>query len=219
MLRELCANGCYLLLPYLAIEPSQILTALGARVPVRGKTPHRDLLIHTKHSAPRESMSAKIGAAEQPMHTDAAYNPCPPRYIVFQCLELGETCCATNVMVLDPDRLSKDRPEALAKTIWVAHGGGRPPFYCPVMDVRRGEFRIRFDPLCMRPIHGSADAIGGALEILGRYSRQVSFEWELGSILIVDNWRCLHARGQGGHGAPSRRLRRWSIGADHGLVI
>lgn len=219
MLRELQAGGCWFAAPRYASAPSVILAALGPLIPSRNGDLHCDLVIHSKDSAPPASMSAKIGADGQPMHTDAAYDPCPPRYIVFRCLEPGEASCPTNVLVLDVDRLNKDRPGVLTKTIWIAHGGGRPPFYCPVMDVRQDEVRIRFDPLCMRPVHGRADATDEVREVLDCYSQRLSFDWEQGAMLVVNNWRCLHGRTNSGEMAPSRRLRRWNIGVDHGLVI
>jgi alpha-ketoglutarate-dependent taurine dioxygenase len=78
---------------------------------------------------------------------------------------------------------------------------------------------VRFDPLCLRPLSalGRRD-VDNVEETLDRYSRCIVFEWITGSILILDNWRCLHARGDGAGSAPSRRLRRWYIGAQRGLV-
>jgi hypothetical protein len=219
LLRELQGSGCWFRASGSASVPSDVLQALGPLALSRNGASHRDLLIHSGDSAPPQSMSAKTGADEQPMHTDAAYDPCPPRFIVLWCMDPGEAPCPTNVLILDADRLKQERPGTLTRTNWVAHGGGRPPFYCPVMDVRRGGVRIRFDPLCMRPIRACADAVDEVREVLDYYSHRVSFDWERGSMLIIDNWRCLHARGRGGHEAPSRRLRRWNIGVDHGLVV
>jgi len=71
----------------------------------------------------------------------------------------------------------------------------------------------------MRPIDGRIQTVDEISQALDNYSQRFSFEWDLGSMLIVDNWRCLHARGRGGDKAPSRRLRRWSIGVDYGLVV
>jgi hypothetical protein len=216
---ELKATGWLFISAALATAPVDILSTLGPLILSREGLPHRDLVPYKKASAPHASMSAEIGAGEQPMHTDAAYYPTPPRYIAFQCLEPGETSCPTRVWALDLIRLRKDRPAALTKTNWVAHGGGRPAFYCSVMEVRQLEVRIRFDPFCMRPIDGRIQTVDEISQALDNYSQRFSFEWDLGSMLIVDNWRCLHARGRGGDKAPSRRLRRWSIGVDYGLVV
>lgn len=215
---ELKVNGWWFIPPALATTPIDILSNLGSLIPSRKRLPYLDLVPYKKASAPHASMSAKTGEGEQPRHTDAAFCPTPPRYVAFQCLEPGESSCPTRVWALDLDRLRKDRPPALTRISWAAHGGRRPAFYCAVMDVRQLEVRIRFDPLCMRPIDGRIETVDEVSQALDSYSRAFSFEWKLGSMLIVDNWRCLHARGIGGDKAPSRKLRRWSIGADHGLV-
>jgi hypothetical protein len=213
---ELKASGWWFIPPALATAPTDILSGLGRLVPSRDGALYRDLVPYTRASAPHSSMSARTGTDAQPMHTDTAYDPHPPRYIAFQCLEPGEASCLTHIWALDADRLKRDRPSLLTRINWVAHGGRRSPFYCSIMDVQQEEIRIRFDPFCMRSIHGS---IGDeALLALDRYSQHFSFAWERGAMLVVDNWRCLHARGRGGDGAPSRRLRRWRVGVDHGLV-
>jgi len=88
------------------------------------------------------SMSARTGADEQPMHTDTAYAPYPPRYLVFQCLDPGEAPCSTNVLVLDVGRLKVDRPQVLTKPI----GSPRrraPSFLLSCNDVRR--VRLGYD--------------------------------------------------------------------------
>lgn len=53
--------------------------------------------------------------------------------------------------------------------------------------------------------------------LLKSCARHFSFEWEDGALLIIDNWRRLHARGLGAESAESRRLRRWNIGENYGL--
>jgi alpha-ketoglutarate-dependent taurine dioxygenase len=179
---------------------------------------HHDLKPYDKHSAPRGSMSATTGTDAQPMHTDGAYCHLPPRFIALQCLEPGEAHCPTDVWSLDLARLRGDSSIALTRPVWVSRGGGRTPFYCSVLEVQGGTARVRFDRLCMRPLHGANHAVDEVQEVLERCSQQVEMRWARGSLLIIDNWRCLHARGEGAAQAPSRRMRRWTIGASDGLV-
>jgi hypothetical protein len=217
--RDLESNGWCFIPPALATAPADILAALGPLLPFRRNgSIHHDLKPYRRDLAPRASMSAITGTDEQPMHTDAAYYPRPPRYIALQCIEPGEAPCPTHVWILDVGSLRRDRPAILAEPNWIAHGGGHTPFYCAMMDVQRGEVRVRFDPLSMRPRSGANQTVAEAEESLGRYTRRVDFHWKRGSLLIIDNWRCLHARGKGADKAPSRCLRRWSIGVGDGLV-
>ena len=217
-LRELKANGWSYLQPRSTTSPNIIFGALGPPLPSRRDTDFIDLRPRKKDSAPFASLSSLVGMAKQPMHTDAAYHPLPPHYLVFQCLEPGEATCPTHVWAVDVPRLRKDRPEILTTPNWVTRGGGLAPFYCSAMQVHSGEVRVRFDPLCMA-IGGDCHAAAKAAQILRTYSKKSTVEWRRGAFLIMDNWRCLHARGPGGHNAPSRLLRRWNIGVGHGLGV
>lgn len=173
---------------------------------------------YSQCEAPRASMSSITGLSAQPMHTDAAYYPLPPRYIVFFCSEPGEAECPTYVWPLNWDKMLQDRPSVLMQPGWIAKGGKRAPFYCQILTAApSSRMFIRFDPICMKP--PLAGNMTSAVNILNEYSKKVEFFWEAGDILIVDNWRCLHARGSGAASAPSRRLLRWAIGGGDGLVI
>jgi hypothetical protein len=222
--RALTIRGWCFIPQELARDPFDIFNVLGPILSLPEGVAYRDLIPYDDNIAPAGSMSAgsmsaKTGTDAQPMHTDAAYNPLPPRYIALQCLEPGEEVCPTDVWAVDLARLTEERPEILTKPNWVARGGGRGPFYCSVMDVQCGEVRLRFDPFCMHAISNASHTINQARQVLCHYLQKFSIEWEKGSLLIIDNWRCLHARGSGADRAPSRRLRRWSIGVSYGLVF
>jgi len=92
-------------------------------------------------------------------------------------------------------------------------GGGHSPFYSSIMEVRGGQIRTRFDPLCMRLSSANPQAMASTIHPHG-YTQHLLIEWKQGSLLVLDNWRCLHARGAGADQSPSRKLRRWSIGAN-----
>lgn len=183
----------------------------------RDKQQYTDLVPLDRHQAKPNSLSSITGKGAQPMHTDAAYMACPPRYIAFHCLNRGEAPCPTHLWVVDKERLMQDRPNTLTSCDWSFRGGNQSRFYSPIMDVMKPSLRIRFDPSCMTPInraHSSKDRVS---TILAGYTRHIEIEWITGSLLIFDNWSCLHARGDGAVDAPSRVLRRWYIGANYGL--
>jgi alpha-ketoglutarate-dependent taurine dioxygenase len=177
-------------------------------------------LIPTSRAAARPgSLSSFTGAGAQPMHTDAAYLASPPRYLVFECVDPGEVPCRTETWVTNQTKLLEERPHLLTDPKWVFLGGGRSRFYSPVLDTVLGIARIRFDPCCMSTTYENETGLNEVSGLLASYTRQVSFEWTLGAFLIIDNWRCMHARGVGGESGPSRRLRRWYLGAQNGLGI
>lgn len=175
-------------------------------------------LIPTSRVAARPgSLSSFTGAGAQPMHTDAAYLATPPRYIAFECVNAGESTCKTEAWTTDQGTLLDERPRLLTDPDWVFLGGRQSRFYSPVLDVLSGIARIRFDPYCMSAASGNRTELTDVAELLTRYTQQVSFEWAAGAFLVIDNWRCMHARGEGGECAPSRRLRRWYLGVQNGL--
>jgi alpha-ketoglutarate-dependent taurine dioxygenase len=216
--RALNASGWCWLPPAAVEDPLEFLRLLGPKVTAkRGGPNHHELRPYTRENAPLGSMSAMTGTDAQPRHTDAAYVPEPPRYTVLQCLAEGERPCPTWLWPMDTARLRKDRPHELTDPIWVVQGGGYGAFYCTAMDVHDSAVRLRYDPLCMRSIVRHSETVAAAEAAIDNYSIRAEVVWESGAILIVDNWICLHARGDGAASAPYRRLRRWYIGAHHGL--
>ena len=199
--------------------PKDVLKGLGSFLPLLSTGAyHQDLKPYDKNSAPPASMSATTGTNAQPMHTDGAYYHLPPRYIALQCLDPGEAYCPTHVWALDLARLARENGAVLTRAEWVARGGGFRPFYCPILDKQDRTMRIRFDPLCMNPVLAASHTLEEIRPTLERCAQRIEIEWKRGSLLIIDNWRCLHARGHGAAQAPSRRIRRWMIGVSDGLV-
>ena len=173
-----------------------------------------ELRPYSRLEAPKSTMSAVVGHCAQPMHTDAAYYPLPPRYVILSCIDPGESICPTQLWILNWHRMLEDRPMVLTIPGWTAHGGGHSPFYCQVLTpTANRDYLIRFDPLCMKPPAGAkAELLTTVFEVLRSYSYGRNFLWKTGAMLIFDNWRCLHARGPGSDLAPSRRLTRWMGG-------
>jgi hypothetical protein len=67
---------------------------------------------------------------------------------------------------------------------------------------------LRIDPGCMEPT--GADGVE-AMKLFGyeKHVRHVvAFEWAIGSVLIIDNWRVLHGRGNAAEADIDRRLLR-----------
>jgi len=163
-------------------------------------------------------MSSLFGTDAQPMHTDRAHVPHPPRYVFLECIEQGESACSTHLWPLDCGGLLMDRPSILTHPQWVFHDGVRSPFYGSVLEIhRQSGIKIRYDSCCMKAASGCRANVEDAGAVLDRYTKRFAVEWVKGALLIIDNWRCLHARGPGSAASPSRRLRRWFTGENNGL--
>ena len=168
-----------------------------------------ELKPYKRAQAPPNSMSARIGTDAQPIHTDAAFWPRPPRYIALQCINPGEANCPTCIWELDVSALGADQRSTLSKVNWVSSGGSRTPFYCSVLEFEDGVARLRYDPFSMRSICGIChNEVQDAMKVC---AQRLDFFWEHRALLVIDNWRHLHARGPGAAHAPSRLLRRWAI--------
>ena len=191
----------------------QDLGQLGPLLPSRGGGEYQDLIPYDKASAPPKSMSAFTGMGKQPMHTDGAFTPCPPRFVALQCLNAGEEPCPTILSKLDLSRIVQEAPPELRAATWLSsRGGGQTPFYCSVVETYMGNGRVRFDPLCMRQTDRTEKDVSYAHRFLSLHAEPCVIEWEDGLLLLIDNWECLHARGEGAETAGSRKLRRWLIG-------
>ena len=178
---------------------------------------YTELLSYEAHLAPRNSMSSFVGRGQQPYHTDEAFVPVPPRYVVLQCVNPGEVPCPTQLMALDLASLCVDRPSRLTNQSWVVKGGGLPPFYAQILNVgSKGAF-VRFDPCCMRAVSSEQSHVSEALDTIRDYATDVTVYLERNEILIIDNWRCLHRRADSSR-SPSRHLRRSLRGGGVGLV-
>ena len=200
-------------------EMNSFVQSLGPVIldPRTGST-FTDLIPYESRSAPKESMSSIIGTGEQPMHTDGAHLCEPPRYIALLCLDPGEAICPTQIWRVDASEQG-DWPLLLTDPIWIFHDGVGQPFYSPIVQFHNKALKVRFDSCCIRAASQSHFSATDALNALKQCASPSVVQWCKGKAVIIDNWRCLHARGAGGGSAPSRRLRRWHLGSwEDGMV-
>lgn len=170
----------------------------------------RILRPYTQSDAPVGSLSSRVGLQAQPPHTDYAYLPDPPRYILLRCERPGEKQCPTIVWTLDWKSLVRDRPADLVRNGWLIQSSPQNRFYGTVVETEPdGMPTVRFDAFCMTPPLG-AGSVGCATNCLQSYAASTVIEYSEGDCVLLDNWRVLHARGDGADEAPSRRLQRWT---------
>lgn len=203
------------------IERGWVVTKAGARSLedlVYTRSTFCDLVPYDLDSAPPNSMSSIIGKGAQPFHTDSAFEPTPPRYVVLYCVDPGEAECPTNLLSIDMCGPIADET-SLTRQFWIFRGGRNSPFYAPIVEKVNGISRLRFDPLCMKPTSKNQMRESEVEGLLKLRSQSSSVTWDKNDMLTIDNWRCLHARGSGAEKTPSRRLRRWTIGAENGLDL
>ena len=192
-----------------------IVTELTSSMPDGQKTSkYRELRVQEAGDAPPGSMSSIVGTEAQPMHTDGAFLPEPPRYAIFHCLHPGSAGRSTRIWTLDPSRPNMGLPISFSKISWIVRPTECRAFYCPIIDVARGHQRLRYDPLCMAAISKDKHGILAIEDEIARVSLKNEIVWAHGDLLVLDNWRCLHGRaGSKFDEIPDpRTLGRWTIG-------
>jgi hypothetical protein len=96
--------------------------------------------------------------------------------------------------------------KALAQSAIFCVHNGRRSFYASMIDKWRPFLRV--DPACMEPTDSDgteAMNLFASQRVLGS---SIRFDWTVGSILIIDNWRMLHGRGNEAEADTERRLLR-----------
>ncbi|QQP96614.1 TauD/TfdA family dioxygenase [Lysobacter enzymogenes] len=154
--------------------------------------------------APLCSLSRMTGAGAQPWHVDGSHSTLPPRYLIFGCQSItGAGVAPTQLLRIKDAGLP--HPASNREPFVVRNG--RASFYSTISSLDRPW--IRFDPGCMRAQTDEGRLIVEKL-LSAQISPFVSLEWQVGDILVVDNWAVFHRRGKAS-GLGRRTLLRISL--------
>jgi hypothetical protein len=82
---------------------------------------------------------------------------------------------------------------------------GRSSFYSSIL--RRDRSFLRFDPACMEPADHRARTALTLFTQATEAAPVIDVEWTSGAILILDNWRMLHGRGNAERAGERALLR------------
>ena len=161
-------------------------------------------------SADPNTASASYGTGRFPYHTDLAHWPKPPRFLV---MGNADTTSSVPTLLLDSripeiyDRISCLAERALWRVTKTQH-----PFVCSTFLTGSKVNGIRWDLNVMSPLNDAARmTVSDLTSVLecGRPHREVSFDWHIpGTVLIIDNWRMLHARPNVPQSESARALYR-----------
>lgn len=158
--------------------------------------------------AHQNSLSEQYAKEELPFHVDMAHHQLPSRYLVFACACADGEVAPT--FLLD----FSDLEIALGETISFETGvflvkNGKHSFYANIKQP--GAPFLRWDPGCMHPQDPIAASVAGKLSRLSHLSAAKTIDWSTGALLVVDNWRMLHARGKVSTDHGKRTLLRTTI--------
>src|SRR5450432_1221246 len=147
------------------------------------------LRVVSQENARPHSHSAIHGRAAIPFHTDAAHWAIPPRYVVLR--SENQTGRATEIIDGRNNVGEQSNAKLLERAVFVAINGRRS-FLTSAWNPTVGF--LRWDPSCMRAADRTARQ---ALAMLERELSRAHVDricWNVGTTLVVDNWRCMHAR-------------------------
>jgi len=141
-----------------------------------------------------------------PFHTDTAYWPVPARYVLFHCLAPGAGDRPT--LIIDPRdwHLTDMDRRALCNEVWRTTTS--QSFLCTIATRRADGLCIRFDDACVTPMTREAFRVRDLVRALIRDSTIIPIQWRAGDLLVIDNLRLLHARGEARVADPDRVLAR-----------
>jgi L-asparagine oxygenase len=140
-----------------------------------------------------KSLSAQHGTGEFPFHTDTAQWRTPAHYILFHAKNPGTGNRPT--VLLSGDRIVSDRKvldlatRALFKIV-----NGRNSFLSTMSEYSVNGFRLRYDEGCMEPVGRDAKELLSFMSGVIQSADKTVIDWQPGDVLVVDNWRILHAR-------------------------
>lgn len=186
---------------------------LGTPRPAWSGGPLVDRLKPTpEDEAKPRSLSERHGLGAFPLHTDAAHHRTPPRITVLRLLEGGRPRRPT--LLLDwLDVAGESLSIGLRYGSWLVRAG-RHRFYRPAVErSKEGHSRIRYDEGCMTPATPVAEHAAKLMSEALSDARLHVVDWTEGSLVVIDNWRVLHARGEDydGNDLQSRAVESWIL--------
>lgn len=140
----------------------------------------------------KNTFSYKYGFEKFPFHTDTAFWNIPARYVLMSC----ENISSTETLILTLESVNKLTTEELCileKSIFLVKTN-QSNFYCSVLSKVNGSQIFRYDPNTMKAINSYAKKAIMVIENIINNSEIHRINWNNPQILIIDNWKTLHAR-------------------------
>lgn len=169
----------------------------------RGAPPISRLRPTTEEEAKPQSLSSQVGLGAQPLHTDGAHQESPPDFLVF----VSERPSSTPTWLRHVHGHNVPWDDLRGGMFLV--GIGPSALFAPALERSGTTCRLRFDPGCMTPCDARARA---AAKFLSDTTSATRFDWRSpGQVLVVDNGRALHGRGEVDSGDLDRELVRIAL--------
>jgi hypothetical protein len=154
------------------------------------------------------SLSAIHGHGNFPYHIDGSHFSTPSRYLIFHCTKANGQVAPTYILHQRDINFTVNENEAMRTGVFLVRNGKRS-FYASILS--KDVPFMRWDEGCMQPKDKKAKIAVTALSQLPNNTKRTTIHWTKGSLLVIDNWRVLHARGQTTDQNSQRKLLRVSV--------
>jgi hypothetical protein len=173
------------------------------------------LKVKDTSNARPNTLSAKYGLGGFPFHSDFAFCARPPRYILL--LNETDERFRRPTLVAKIEKLEAEYQLLIRNSIWTLL---RLQKYYLVSGrfVQNGQTLWRWDCDFLTPANDAADkarrVVPGAMNEVAE-----AVDWDQQSAVLIDNWKCAHARGEfGSQRDTTRTLTRYEFWAYAGMV-
>lgn len=189
-------------------EKDLLLLAYALGVPIPNKRDQKiikEIRPESIEQANPNTLSSRYGIAAFPYHTETAFLREPVKYLILYCENPGAGKRPTNLLDFFTIPFSKIEKKVFSSEVWKTTQILRPFLTTIITENSKTRF-VRFDMDCMLPV-----TTGEGQVILNHYIKEavpISINWEAKDLLIVDNFRILHGRGNSNKPDPDRILKR-----------
>ncbi len=151
------------------------------------------------------SLSGRYSLAPFPLHCDTSHWRVPCRYMFLGCVNPG--AIPTSTLLLDTSEiiLSPEERTLVQSSVFLIKNGRRS-FYSSILSTQR-KF-IRLDPGCMVAINEESKVAMELYSYVKQKHQLNKISWCIGDVLVIDNWRVLHGRGEQLNTTTDRLLLR-----------
>lgn len=141
------------------------------------------------------TFSNTFGLQKFPLHTDTAFWSTPTRFVML--CSFKPSLCNTEIIHIDEiwQNLNSDDKSHAKKAVYMIktiHG----QHYSSVLFQNNGVEGFKYDPCSMFPINNSAKIFDKKLKSILNELKPMEINWTGNKVLIFDNWKTLHGRGE-----------------------
>ncbi len=212
-IREGLLNDGYTLLPHVRHEDLEYIAQTLGPIEVDKRNPEkiREIRPEPISSASPNTLSSRHGMGSFPFHTDCAHWTRPARYLLLYCINPGSGNRPTLALDTRKWNWSESQERALCNEVWKR--ALKQPRLCTVAEKTDVGLSIRFDEACMKPVTTGAKILLTTIRDQVERSPKIPIPWLSGDLLLLDNHRMLHSRGESSTPDPDRLLKRILVGA------